>query len=101
MKSHKLSETLIDGIPILEYPFPPRFHSHAQYEGIWYGFEVRDSRELWVLADTQDGMQYLMFCNADYYRIDECLELFKLEYEKDKPNREYGKISKRLPDAQV
>lgn len=48
---------------------------HSCYKGLWYAYEPNDN--MWIISDRQDGMGNVVFCNADYYRIDQCFEFFK------------------------
>lgn len=56
---------------------------YTQYKGIWYKFVPKSSDSycnIWSLSDTSDGMGNIANYNADRYRIDQCLEMFKEWY---------------------
>ena len=53
----------------------------TEYRGIWYKYEIESNT--WIICDTDNCMFIKRSFNADFYRIDECLKAFFMEFEKE------------------
>lgn len=59
-----------------------------KYKDIFYRFRpsrVEGSSDMWIITDSKDWPSAsVMYLNADIYRIDECIEMFRKEIGKNK-----------------
>jgi hypothetical protein len=70
---------------------------NASYKGIYYKYSPNlhgKGLDIWELSENQTDTGFKMIFNANVLRLDQCFKLYQEEWEKDKPNREYGKYRK-------